>query len=58
MRRGVFEEHEYQDGRRVFRLRWVEEVELTPEEQARGEFIRFLISRGKLSEQPGEAVAR
>ncbi len=55
MRRGVFEEHEFGNGRRVFRLRWVEDLALTPEEMARGRFIQFLITRGRLSERVEEA---
>ncbi len=52
MRRGVFQEYEEGDGTRVFRLRWVEEANLTPEELARSEFIRYLVRRGKLNEGP------
>ena len=50
MRRGVFQEYEQGDGARVFRLRWVDEIELTQEEMARGKFIQFLIGEGRLSE--------
>jgi len=51
MRRGVFEEYEAEDGRRIYRLRWVEEVTLSREEMERGNFIRYLISQGRLSEE-------
>ena len=51
MRRGVFEEYEAEDGRRIYRLRWVEEVTLSREEMERGNFIRYLISHGRLSEE-------
>ncbi len=56
MRRGVFDEYEGKDGARVYRLRWVEEPDLSPEELARGRFIQYRISRGKLSEGPIERV--
>ncbi len=51
MRRGVFEEYQSEDGGRIYRLQWVEEIELSQEEIRRGRFIQFLIRRGKLSEQ-------
>ncbi len=51
MQRGVFEQHENRDGTRVYRLRWVEAVELAPEELARARFIQYLISQGRLSEE-------
>ncbi len=61
MRRGVFEEYESQDGGRIYRLRWVDEVDLSQEDVSRGNFIRFLIRQGKLSEgceqQPGQSPA-
>ena len=51
MRRGVFDEYQMDDGRRIYRLRWVEEVDLTQDEIDRGNFIRYLIRRGKLGEE-------
>jgi len=51
MRRGVFEEYEAEDGGRIYRLRWVEEVTLSQEEMARGNFMRYLISKGRLGEE-------
>jgi hypothetical protein len=56
MRRGVFEEYQADDGRRIYRLRWVEEVKLSQEEIARSNFIRYLISQGKLSESCEQAL--
>jgi hypothetical protein len=58
MRRGVFEEYQGEDGGRIYRLRWVEDVELSQEEIARGEFIRYLIRQGKLGEQYDRPLAR
>ncbi len=58
MRRGVFEAYEREDGRRIYRIRWVDEVALSQEEVRRGNFIRYLINQGKLSEGCDEALSR
>lgn len=55
MRRGVFQEYEEGDGARVYRLRWVDEVSLSPEDVARVEFIRYLVCKGRLNEGFGSS---
>lgn len=51
MRRGSFHEDDYTGGQKVYRLRWeAKQYALTPKEVLSGLFIRYLISRGKLSE--------
>ncbi|MBI4318040.1 MAG: hypothetical protein HY675_06090 [Chloroflexi bacterium] len=51
MRRGGFEEQEGAGDHKVYRLKWdTNDYVLTPKEILSGLFIRYLISRGKLSE--------
>ncbi len=51
MRRGSFQEDDYTGGQKVYRLRWdSKQYVLTSKEVLSGLFIRYLISRGKLSE--------
>lgn len=51
MRRGTFEEDSSGGDQKVYRLRWeAKKYTLTPKEVLSGLFIRYLISRGKLSE--------
>ena len=55
VRRGMFETNDENDssgGQKVYRLRWdtKQQYVLTPKETLSGLFIRYLISRGKLSE--------
>jgi hypothetical protein len=51
MRRGSFEQDDYTGGQKIYRLRWDnKQYVLTSKEVLSGLFIRYLISRGKLSE--------
>lgn len=51
MRRGAFEERESEGGKKYYQLRWESrQSSLSSQEVLAGLFIRYLISRGKLSE--------
>lgn len=50
MRRGRFEEREGASGEKYYRLTWEKQYSLSSKEVLSGLFIRYLISRGKISE--------
>lgn len=55
MRQGRFERSWQPDGGDMYRLRWDgEKVELSPDEQRRLEFLRYLLKIGRVSERPAD----
>jgi hypothetical protein len=55
MREGFFEEVPGSENRRVFRLHWVPEQPLSEQERQYAQFVRYLITIGRLTEH-GEAI--
>lgn len=51
MRKGFFEEESNAGGQQVFRLRWHPTDPLSEHEKRYAHFIRWLITRGRLTEQ-------
>jgi ABC-type phosphonate transport system ATPase subunit len=56
MRRGHFEPHWSPDGGHVFRMRWDDQpAAFSSDERQRLEFLKYLVSVGRVSEQRPEA---